>query len=147
MLVLWRRLSPQRGEALMSVVPFLFKANESNGSRHMAGMTQYPFLGNRSFRVGCVMRSFFPTLSMTTITGTDDFISKGKALSSTRLFGRYTKYFPSFLLDILPWACATTNGHPRQASNGSAIALCAHLKPTEEGRSYNRWLYLIPNTY
>jgi hypothetical protein len=25
--------------------------------------------------------------------------------------------------------------------------LCAHLKPTEEGRSYNRWLYLIPNTY
>jgi hypothetical protein len=47
--------------------------------------------------------------SMSTMTRTDDSSSKGKLLSSTTLFGRYRKYFPSFLTDNLPLACRTTS--------------------------------------
>jgi hypothetical protein len=48
------------------------------------------------------MISFLPFVSKLILTFTDDFIGKGKAVSSTRLLGRYTKYRPSFLVKILP---------------------------------------------
>ena len=48
------------------------------------------------------MISFLPFVSKRILTFTDDFIEKGKAVSSTRLLGRYTKYRPSFLVKILP---------------------------------------------
>jgi len=36
-----------------------------------------------------------------TLTFTDDSTGNGKPVSSTRSFGRYVKYFPSFLLKII----------------------------------------------
>ena len=46
--------------------------------------------------------SFFsPSLNLI-LTGTDDSILKGKPVSSTTSLGRYMKYFPSDLLDMLP---------------------------------------------
>ena len=58
-----------------------------------------------------LMRSFFPLGSMMTLTWMDVFILNGKAVSSARCFGRYMKYFPSFLLQILPFPSATILGH------------------------------------
>lgn len=37
-----------------------------------------------------------------TFTLIDDVIGNGKPVSSTRFFGKYRKYFPSFLLKSLP---------------------------------------------
>ena len=48
------------------------------------------------------MISFLPLVSKLILTFTDDFIGKGKEVSSTKLLGRYTKYRPSFLVKILP---------------------------------------------
>ncbi len=48
------------------------------------------------------MISFLPFVSKLIFTFTDDFIGKGKAVSSTKLLGRYTKYRPSFLVKMLP---------------------------------------------
>jgi len=56
-------------------------------------------------------RSFCLESSMATRTWTDDSRLKGKALSSTRFLGRYRKYLPSFLLNILPLASATILGY------------------------------------
>jgi len=52
-----------------------------------------------------------------TLTWIDVLVLKGKALSSARCFGRYMKYFPSFLLQILPFPSATILGHSLQALN------------------------------
>jgi len=41
----------------------------------------------------------------------DVSVLKGKALSSARCLERYMKYFPSFLLQILPLPSATILGH------------------------------------
>ena len=71
---------------------------------------------------------------MTTLTGTDDSNSKGKALSSTRCFGRYRKYFPSVLLAILPVACATN----LQSPDGYVQSFCMDLLKVSASRSSNR---------
>ena len=48
-----------------------------------------------------IMIFFSPGLNLT-FTFTDEDSSNGNDVSSTRSLGRYTKYFPSFLLNMLP---------------------------------------------
>lgn len=48
-----------------------------------------------------IMIFFSPGLNFI-LTFTDEDSSNGNEVSSTRSLGRYTKYFPSFLLNMLP---------------------------------------------
>ena len=90
-----------------------------------------------------MIRSFSPSRSMSTRTGTDDPSLKGKALSSTRCFGRYRKYFPSVLLAILPVACATNLHHSTSMCSRLArgyLSQCLTRSNRRKGElGYNVW--------
>ena len=75
-----------------------------------------------------IIRSLPPFRSITTVTRTEDSSLKGNPLSSTTLFGRYRKYFPSFRMEILPLPCRTTCDDPPHVSSGGRIVSSFHLR-------------------
>jgi len=104
-----------RAVYLILFLRLLLTASEIVATRPITIASLWPLEGdltNRLFAPYGLMRTLFPSWSIMTLAGMDSSILKGKALPSTKCFGRYMKYFPSFLLQIRPFASATTSSQP-----------------------------------